>query len=78
MRVIREAIAVKGAADQEVVLKFTRHGPVVMKTRGAAPSPCARSGSSPAPAPFAALACLDAGSPADYAKRLRNVGWRRR
>jgi penicillin G amidase len=34
MRVQRERIAVKGAPDQEVVLKFTRHGPVVRESPG--------------------------------------------
>ena len=29
MRVLRERVAVKGAPDQDVMLKFTRHGPVV-------------------------------------------------
>ena len=29
MRVVREPVRVKGASDQEAVLKFTRHGPVV-------------------------------------------------
>ena len=29
MQIIREKIAVKGVPDQEVVLKFTRHGPVI-------------------------------------------------
>ena len=29
MRVVEETIAVKGAPDQKLVLKFTRHGPVI-------------------------------------------------
>ena len=36
MRVVREALAVKGAPAQEVVLKFTRHGPVVHEAAGRA------------------------------------------
>ncbi|MDQ0471738.1 penicillin acylase family protein [Labrys wisconsinensis] len=33
MRVIREAVAVKGAPEQQAELKFTRHGPVVFEDR---------------------------------------------
>jgi penicillin amidase len=34
MRIVRERIPVKGAPDQDVVLKFTRHGPVVHEDAG--------------------------------------------
>jgi penicillin amidase len=36
MRVLREAVPVKGAPDQQVALKFTRHGPVVHEANGRA------------------------------------------
>ncbi len=75
MSSIREIIAVKGCADQEVVLKFTRHGPVVHENAEKHRAFALRSvwfepGSS---AYFTSIACLDVGSPADYAKALR--GW---
>ena len=74
MRSIREFVEVKGEPDQEVVLKFTRHGPVVYEDVAKHRAFAVRSvwfeaGASPY---FAALACLDAGSPADYAKGLQN------
>jgi len=34
MKVLHEAIAVKGEAPRDVILKFTRHGPVVAETPG--------------------------------------------
>jgi penicillin amidase len=75
MRVVRETIPVKDAPDQEVVLKFTRHGPVVYEDAAKHRAFALRSvwfepGSS---AYFTSIACLDVGSPADYAKALR--GW---
>jgi len=74
MRSVRETIAVKGAADQEVALKFTRHGPVVYEDAAKHRAFAVRSvWSEPgASAYFTSIACLDVGSPAEYAKALRN------
>ena len=60
MTVVRETIEVKGEAPREVELRYTRHGPVlkVDRRRATAPSPCARSGTSPgSPAISARRAC---------------------
>ena len=75
MTVIRETIAVKGAPDQDVVLKFTRHGPVISENAEKHRAFALRSvwfepGAS---AYFTSIACLDVGSPAEYAKALK--GW---
>jgi len=75
MTVIREKIAVKGAPDQEVVLKFTRHGPVIYEDANkhrafAVRSVWAEPGAS---AYFSSIACLHAKTPQEYANALR--GW---
>jgi penicillin G amidase len=74
MRVARESVPVKGEAPQEVVLKFTRHGPVIREDVARRRAYAVRSvwfepGSS---AYFASLAYLGAGSVAEYAEALRH------
>ena len=75
MQIIREKIAVKGVPDQEVVLKFTRHGPVIYEDAAKRRAFAVRSvWSEPgASAYFSSIACLSAKSPEEYAQALR--GW---
>ncbi len=62
MAVLRETIAVRGCADQEVTLKFTRHGPVVCETPGHAFAVRSVWSEPGASAYFAALAYIGAKS----------------
>ena len=75
MEVIREKIAVKGAPDQEVTLKLTRHGPVIYEDAAKRRAFAIRSvWSEPgASAYFTSIACINAKSPQEYADALR--GW---
>ncbi|MCW3474066.1 penicillin acylase family protein [Limobrevibacterium gyesilva] len=74
MRTVRELVAVKGAPAQEVVLKFTRHGPVIHEDATARRAFAVRSvwfepGSS---AYFTSLAYLNATSPDAFAAALQH------
>jgi penicillin amidase len=75
MKVIREKIPVKGAPDQEVTLRLTRHGPVIYKDAAKHRAFAIRSvWSEPgASAYFTSISCISAKSPQDYAEALR--GW---
>jgi penicillin G amidase len=74
MQVIREDIAVKGAAPQTVELRFTRHGPVVHEAQGANRAFAVRSvwfepGAS---AYFGSLAYMNTTTPDGFAAALRH------
>ena len=75
MKTIREKIPVKGAPDQDVTLKFTRHGPVIYEDAAKQVAFAVRSvWSEPgASAYFTSIACINAKSPQEYANALR--GW---
>ena len=75
MRRVTEGVAVKGEAEQEVVLRFTRHGPVLHEDPAARRAYALRTvWTEPGAAPYMrSLAYLDAASPADYARTL--AGW---
>jgi penicillin amidase len=75
MKVIREKIPVKGAPDQDVTLKLTRHGPVICEDAAKHRAFAIRSvWSEPgASAYFTSIACISAKSPQEYAQALR--GW---
>jgi penicillin amidase len=72
MRLVTETIAVKGAPDHVVTLKFTRHGPVVNEKPASHRAFAIRSvwfepGSS---AYFASLACMEMRTPASFQAAL--------
>lgn len=72
MRVLTETVAARGAPDQAVVLKFTRHGPVVFEDPAAKRAFAVRSvwfepGAS---AYFASLACMEKKTPASFQAAL--------
>lgn len=72
MRVLTETVAVKGAPDQTVDLKFTRHGPVVFEDPAARRAFVVRSvwfepGAS---AYFTSLACMEQKTPASFRAAL--------
>lgn len=72
MQSVTERVAVKGEADQELVLRFTRHGPVLHEdpAKRRAYALCSV-WTAPGAAPYmSSLAYLDAASPADYARAL--------
>jgi penicillin amidase len=76
MRRVTERFSVKGEVDQEIVLKFTRHGPVVHEDPARHRAFAVRSvwfepGTA---AYFGSLAYLDARSPVDFAAALRSWG----
>ncbi len=74
MRVVRERIAVKGAPEQEVELRFTRHGPVIWEEAARHRAYVLRSvASEPGAAPYlASLALLNIASPAQHRAALRH------
>jgi penicillin amidase len=74
MRVIRESVAVRGAPDCEVVLKFTRHGPVVYEDAAAHRAFAVRSVwfEPGAAAYFASLAYMEARTPQSFHAALRH------
>lgn len=72
MRVLTETVAVRGAPDQIVTLKFTRHGPVVFEDPAAKRAFAVRSvwfepGAS---AYFASLACMEKKTPESFQAAL--------
>jgi penicillin amidase len=75
MRSVTETVAVKGEADQEIALRFTRHGPVLYEDAAARLAYALRSvWTEPGAAPYmASLGYLDATTPAAYASAL--VHW---
>lgn len=74
MTLLREFIAVKGELEQEVVLRFTRHGPVVHAAAGRAFA-VRNVWSEPGTfAYFTSLACMSATTPAQYEAALAHWG----
>jgi penicillin amidase len=74
MRVIRERIAVRGVAECDVVLKFTRHGPVVYEDKAGRKAFAVRSVwfEPGAAAYFASLAYMEARTPEAFHAALRH------
>ncbi len=74
MTTLRETIAVRSVTDQQVELKFTRHGPVLRQDRANNRAYALRSvwfepGSA---AYYASLACMQARTPEQYADAVAN------
>jgi penicillin amidase len=74
MRVVRETVPVKGAPDQQVVLKFTRHGPVIHEAAGRAYAVRSVWFEPGASAYFTSLAVMQAKNVTEYQAAL--TGWK--